>query len=228
MRCEFYRSSILLFSLFGWGAMNAAGQEAVTVKVIPRLGLTSPDSYFYEEFANFADDEPTEWTTGYLGRAAFVGLGLEVGREEQGIFLRGELAHTLEGWLSVVHGIIRPRVLFDPPEIVNTYLDVPAAITFASLQLILPTQFAWEGIRPYALFGGGGKWYHFGASTRPNEVGAILPSEGFTGALEVGGGLSFSLWGLSFDAQVRDTINRYWEKTQHDLVLSGALAWRIH
>jgi len=127
----------------------------------------------------------------------------------------------------VVHGIVVPRVLFEPPEIFYTYLDVPAAITFATLQLILPAQFEAHGIRPYGLLGGGGKWYHFESPTEPNTVEAILPSEGFTAALDVGVGISFSLFGLAFDAQVRDVINQYWEKTQHDLVFSGGLVWRI-
>jgi hypothetical protein len=202
-------------------------QDHLSVRIVPRAGLTNPDSYLYEEFVSFAADAPTEWTTGSLGRAAYVGLGMEVGREDRGILLRGEVAHTFDGWLSVVHGIVIPRVLFDPPRIVNTYLDVPADITFASLQIVLPMQFELGGVRPYGLVGGGGKWYHFGSPTEPNTVEAILPSDGFTGALELGGGVSFSLFGLLFDAQARDSINRYWGKTQHDLVFSGALVWRI-
>jgi hypothetical protein len=137
------------------------------------------------------------------------------------------VAHTFDGWLSAVHGIVTPRNFFDPPKIVNTYLDVPAAITFASVQMVLPAQFEVVGIRPYGLVGGGGKWYHFGSPTEENIVGAILPFDGFTAALDLGGGFSFSLFGLGFDAQVRDAISRYWGKVQHDLVLSGGLVWRI-
>ena len=207
--------------------LSLSAQDDLTIRIVPRAGLTSPDDYFYEEFANFAVDEATEWTWGSLGRSAYLGLGLEVGFKERGIFLRGEVAHTVEGWLSVVHGIVIPRTLFDPPRIVNTFLDVPAAITFASLQLVLPTQFEIVGVRPYGLVGGGGKWYHFGSPTEPNTVEAILPSNGFTAALDLGAGLSFSLFGFALDVQVRDVINRYWGKTQHDLVFSGGLVWRI-
>ena len=203
------------------------GQEGHAVRLIPRIGLTSPDKYFYEEFAKFADDDPAEWTNGSLGRAAYVGLGLEIGSKDKGIFLRGELAHTFGGWLSVVHGFVRPRVLFNPPVIIYTYLDVPASLTFANLQVVLPTQFEAAGIRPYGLLGGGGKWYHFGSPTESNEVGAILPSNGFTAAIDVGAGASFSLFGLAFDAQLRDNINQYWGKTQHDLVVSGGVVWQI-
>jgi len=225
----------LLFLVFGFsaailmagGPSDLSAQDDLSIRIVPRLGLTSPDSYFYEEFANFAVDEATEWTNGSLGRAAYIGLALDAGYEDRGILLRGELAHTFGGWLSVVHAVVVPRVLFDPPEIINTYLDVPAAITFATLQLILPTQFETHGIRPYGLLGGGGKWYHFGSPTEPNTVGAILPSEGFTAALDVGVGISFTLFGWAFDAQVRDAISQYWEKIQHDLVFSGGLVWRI-
>ncbi len=213
--------------LLAGGPAGLSAQDNLAIRLLPRVGLTNPDSYFYEVFANFADDEPTEWTTGSLGRAAYVGLAVEIGYEDRGIFLRGELAHTFEGWLSVVRGIVIPRVFFDPPKIVNTFLDVPAAITFASLQLVLPAQFEVGGVRPYGLVGGGGKWYHFGSPTEPNTVEAILPSDGFTMALDLGAGVSFSLFGLAFDAQARDAINRYWGKTQHDLVFSGGLVWRI-
>ena len=204
-----------------------SAQDGLTIRVLPRIGLTNPDGYFYEVFANFGVDEPTEWTTGSLGRAAVVGLGLEAGYEKRGIFLRGELAHTFGGWLSVVRGIVIPRVYFDPPRISNTYLDVPAAITMGSVQLVLPTQFEVGGVRPYGLVGLGGKWYHFGSPTKPNTVEAILPSDGFTMALDLGAGVSFSLFGLAFDAQARDGINRYWGKTQHDLVFSGGLVWQL-
>ena len=218
---------LVLGAPLGPSPFLAHGQENLVFRFLPRAGLTSPDNYFYEEFANFADDDPTEWTNGSLGRALFVGVGVEAGFEDRGIFLRGELAHTFEGWLSVVHGIIRPRVLFDPPEIIYTALDVPASLTFATLQMILPTRFEAAGIRPYGLLGGGGKWYHFGSPTEPNTVGAILPSDGFTATLELGAGATFSLGGFTFDLQARDAINKYWGKTQHDLIFSGGVLWTI-
>ena len=138
---------IIAALLFPGSPPSLSAQDDLTIRIVPRVGLISPDSYFYEEFANFAGDEATEWTTGSLGRALYVGLGMEVGYAGRGVFLRGELAHTFEGWLSVVHGIEVPRVLFEPPGIVNTFLDVPAAITFASLQVVLPAQFDMGGIR---------------------------------------------------------------------------------
>ncbi len=217
---------LLIFAVVG-GPKVLAAQNKPTIRIVPRIGLMSPDAYFYEEFANFADDEPAEWTTGSLGRAAVVGLAMEVKFGDRGIFVRGELSRSLGGWLSAVHGIIRPRIFFDPPEIVNTWLDVPAAVTFANVQVVLPTRFNARGIQPYALVGGGGKWYHFGEATEPNTVDATLPSDGFTPALELGAGLSFSVFGLVFDTQMRDSINKYWGKTQHDLIFSQGLIWRI-
>jgi hypothetical protein len=221
-------SSVSVPALLLAGILSGLGaQEDLSVRIIPRFGLTSPDGYFYEEFVNFAVDEPTEWSNGSLGRAAYAGLAVELGNEDRGVFLRGELAHTFEGWMAVVHSYVKPRVLFDPPEIVYTFLDVPASITFATVQLVLPTRFDLAGIRPYGLLGGGGKWYHFGSPTEEYTVDVILPGGGFTGTFEVGGGVSFSVLGLTFDAQVRDSVNRYWGKTQHDLIFSGGLVWRV-
>lgn len=226
------RSSVFLLLVWALstlaGPVDLAAQEDLSLRIIPRFGLVSPDAYFYEVFANFADDEPTEWTTGELGRAALVGVAVELGREDRGIFLRGELSRSVGGWLSAVHGIVRPRVLFDPPVIINTFLDVPTSITFANLQMVLPTQFDLAGVRPYFLVGGGGKWYGFGDPRQENTVEAILPSGGFTAALELGAGATFSLQGLEFDAQIRDSINKYWDKTQHDLIVSVGLRWPLH
>ena len=111
------RTPFLLAAILLWVPQSPIlSQEELTIRVIPRFGLLSPDSYFYEEFENFADDEPVEWTNGSLARAAYVGVGLEVGFQEKGIFLRGELGRSFEGWLSAVRGYVRPRVLFEPPE----------------------------------------------------------------------------------------------------------------
>jgi hypothetical protein len=217
---------LLTVTLAAWPTA-LAGQDSLSVHIIPRIGLVSPDVYFYEEFANFADDEPAEWTTGSLGRALLVGLALEARVGNRGIFLRGEIVRSFSGWLSAVHGIIRPRVLFQPPEIVNTWLDVPATVTFANVQLVLPTRIQPWGVQPYFVLGGGGKWYHFDAPTQPNTVEAILPSGGYTPSLDLGAGFSYTLLGFVFDTQVKDTINKYWGKTQHDLVFSQGMVWRI-
>ena len=205
-----------------------AGQEGVTVQVLPRLGLFNPDSYFYEEFLEFGSDQPTEWTNGALGRSAYVALGVEGGWKDRGILFRGELGRTLDGWLFVTHGVVRPRVFWDPPEIVYTYLDVPATLTFANLQVILPARFSAWGLEPYFLLGGGGKWYHFGEPTSEYTVEPIFPSDGFTPSLELGGGLTREVRdGLALDAQLRASLSRYWEKTPSDLVFSGGVNWRI-
>ena len=206
---------------------TTAAQDGLSVRVAPRFGLVTPDAYLYEVFANFADDEPDEWTNGSLGRAAFLGLALELGQENRGLFLRGEVARTFSGWLSAVHGLVQPRVLFQPPSIAYTWLDVPATLTFANMHVVLPTQFDFLGVRPYVLAGGGGKWYEFGPPRQENTVEAILPSGGFTAALELGAGALFSVQGLSLDVQIRDSINKYWGKTQHDLVLSAAFRWLL-
>jgi len=221
------RAPILLFVLALLPGSGAQAQDSLVVRVIPRFGLLDPDAYFYEEFVSFAEDTPTEWTTGSLGRAAYVGLGVEVGWEDRGIFIRGEAGRSFEGWLSAMHGYVKPRMYFDPPEIINTWIDVPAALTFASAQVILPTRLDFWGIQPYFLLGGGGKWYDFGEPTEELTVDAILPSDGFTLSADMGGGLYVTLFGITLDLQARDVLNQYWGKYQHDLVFSGGVAIRV-
>lgn len=197
------------------------------IRVVPRIGLFSPDTYFYEEFKNFAGDGLIEWTTGSLGRAVLAGFGVEAVFDGMGLQLRGEVARSFEGWLSAAHGVLVPRVYFEPPEVVTTWFDLPASVTLLSVQAILPVQFTFRGVRPFALLGYAGKWYGFGPPTRENSVDAIFPSDGWTASVDLGGGLTFRLLGVDLEAQVRDNINHYWGKTQHDLLLSGGVAWAV-
>jgi hypothetical protein len=206
----------------------APAQEGLTIRVVPRFGLIDPDANYYLQYSSFAADTPTEWTHGALGRAAYAGLGVEVGLEDRGIFLRGEFGRTFEGWLSAVHGYVRPRVLFEPPVIISTQIDVPAALTFASAQLVLATRLGFWRIQPYFLIGGGGKWYAFGDPSAPLAVDAILPSNGFTASADFGAGIYLDLFGITFDIQARDNLNRYWGKTQNDLIFSGGLVWKAY
>lgn len=197
-----------------------------SVRLVPRVGMVVPDTYFYEVFTSFAGDGPVEWTTGELGRALVVGLGAEIGLGRGGLLVRVEVAHSFDAWLRATHGIVQPRVLFEPPRIVNTFFDVPVSLTFTSVQAVLPTRLEIWRIRPYLLLGVGGKRYHFGESTRPNDVGAVLPNDGFTWGGDLGGGFSVSAFGLEGDVQFRDAITRYWGKTQHDVLITGGISWR--
>ena len=203
-----------------------AAQGGVTVELFARAGLAAPDEHFYEVFANFSGDGPVEWTNGSLGRSFVAGLGLEVRLPSDRLRLRAEILRTFDTWLLATHSIVRPRVLFEPPEVKSTFLDVPSSLTLTSLQLVLPTRLEVWRFTPYALGGVGGKRYGFGESTRPNEVEAVLPSAGFTWAWDLGGGLTVDLLGLGADVQVRDVISRYWGKTNHDLLVTGGIAWR--
>jgi hypothetical protein len=203
------------------------GQDGLTVKLVPRAGLAAPDRYFYEVFTNFAGDGPVEWTTGSLGRAFVAGLGVQVGFGGDGVLVRGEILRSFDTWLQATHSIVQPRVLFEPPRIVNTFLDVPMTFTFTSLQVVLPMRLELWRAKPYVLLGVGGKRYGFGESTRPNEAGAVLPSNGFTWGGDLGGGFTFEAFGVTADVQFRDAITRYWGKTQHDLLFTGGLLWRL-
>jgi hypothetical protein len=220
---------VLLLAAGSLGAVprNVRAQADWTFEVIPRLGLVAPDSYFYEVFANFVGDGPVEWTTGSLGRAFVAGLGVEVDVGKRGVRFRAEVLRSFDTWLLSGHSVIIPRVFFEPPQQVTTWFDVPATITMTSVQAVLPLRLTGWGLEPYVLAGVGGKFYSFSEPTLPNEVGATMPSDGFTWGGDLGAGVTFSLLGLTFDVQARDAISRYWDKTQHDLVYSGALKWRV-
>ncbi len=221
------RSLYLFLALALVSPSSGAAQEGVEISLIPRLGLLSPGNSLYEEFKNFSGDGYVEWTNGSLGRAALAGVALEMGYGDPGVRIRGEVARSFEGWLTATHGVLIPRVYFDPPRVVNTWFDLPAAVTWASLQAILPTRLSFRGIAPYVLLGFSGKWYSFGPPNPENTVGAILPSDGFEPSADLGGGVTVGLFGLTLEAQVRDNINKYWERTQHDLSFSAGLVWRV-
>lgn len=218
---------VLLFLLLSALPRDATAQEGMTVRVVPRFGLLSPDGSLYEEFKNFAGDGYIEWTSGSLGRAALVGVGAEAAFQELGVRVRGEVSRSFGGWLAATHGVLIPRVYFEAPQIVNTFFDVPASITLASLQAILPTRISYRGVEPFVLLGFSGKWYGFGSPEPENTVEAILPTGGFVPSADLGGGVTFGLFGLTFETQVRDNINRYWGRTQHDLTYSGGLLWAV-
>ena len=193
------RASVLLALAMALAPSLVAAQWPSSVRFFARSGLIAPDVYFYEQFINFSGDGPVEWTTGALGRAVVAGLGAELEWADNGVLIRSEVVRSFDTWLAVTHGVVAPRVLFDPPEIINTYLDVPTAVTLTSLQLVLPTRLRLRGLQPFVFGGVGGKFYRFGDPTRPNEVAAILPSDGFTWGVDLGAGLEATLFGLSFD-----------------------------
>lgn len=200
-------------------------QAGPALRLLPRAGLVAPDRYFYEVFTNFIGDGPMEWTSGRLGRAFAAGVGVEADLGVGGLMLRAEVERSFGGWLLVTHSLERPRVLFDPPQVINTFLDVPATLTFTSLQAVLPTKLELWRVQPYVLLGVGGKRYGFGEPTRPNDVNAVLPSNGFTWGGDLGGGVTLRAFGLEADFQVRDAVTRYWSKRQHDLLFTGGLLW---
>lgn len=213
-----------LLSLIVTLVVFAALPTAATAqfRVYPRAGLIQPSKYFYEYFKNFAGDGLTEWTHTAIGRAFMAGAGMELQLGESAL-VRAEFLRSYDAWVSISHSQETLRNLFDPPEIVVTWLDMPVVITVTSVQLILPTRLEVGPFKPYVLVGGGGKFYRFGETTEPNDVEATLPTNGFAWGGDVGAGFTVSVWGLRLDAQARDTWNRYWGKFQHDYLYSGSL-----
>lgn len=214
------------------GVALAAQQPAprdggLRIAIMPRAGMVLPDAWLYEQYANFSGDGPVEWTNGSLGRALVVGVGCEIGHAGHGFMLRGEVLRSIDGWLRASHSVVVPRQLFEPPRVETTWLDAPTAITMMSVQIVLPTRLTLWRTQPYVLAGVAGKRYDFGDPTTSNDVEAILPASGTTWGADIGAGIALPLFGLSLDVQVRDALNRYWGKTEHDFVATTGVAWRI-
>jgi hypothetical protein len=223
--------AIAVVVLCGGAAARAqepvSGAGSVRIAIIPRAGVVMPDAYLYEQYANFSGDGPVEWTNGSLGRALVLGVACEIGLEDRGFMLRGEVLRSFDAWLSAAHSVIVPRQLFEPPRVETTWLDAPTAITMMSVQIILPTRLTLLRTQPYVLAGAAGKRYDFGDPTTANEVEAILPASGTTWGADIGAGITLPLFGLSLDLQFRDAVNRYWGKTEHDFIATTGLRWRI-
>jgi hypothetical protein len=201
--------------------------QPILVRIIPRVGLLAPDAYLYEQYTNFSGDGPVEWTNGNLGRAMFVGLGVEAGRAGGAFLVRAELLRSFGGWLTAAHSVVVPRELYEAPYVQTTWLDARAALTVASVDLVFPTRLMLWRAQPYIQAGVAGKRYDFDAPTRPNEVEAIMPSNGFTWGGDVGVGFTVPVRRLALDVQARDAINRYWGKTEHDFLISIGFLWQI-
>ncbi len=219
--------SVLLFAA-GLAALPASlgAQRMPELRVYPRVGLLAPDAYFYEYFENFAGDGLTEWTHTSVGRAFIAGVGVEMPLGKSA-YLRGEVLRSFDTWLSASHSVETLRDLFIPPDIVTTWLDVPTTLTLTSLQLVLPTRLELGPAKPYVLVGAGGKFYSFGEPTKANDVGATLPSNGFTWGGDLGAGVTARWKGLFLDVQARDALSRYWGKLQHDFIYSGSVSLKL-
>jgi hypothetical protein len=146
------RSPVFLLALAALCAAAAPlhAQEPHGVRLYPRVGLLAPDAYFYEYFKNFTGDGLTEWTSASLGRAFVARAGVEIRLGDGNAYLRGEILRSVDGWMSAAHSVETLRDLFFPPEVVTTWLDVPATLTLTSVQLVLlgtslslPTPYWW-------------------------------------------------------------------------------------
>jgi hypothetical protein len=191
--------------------------------------MLAPDEYFYEIYQKFVDEEPTEWTTTYLGRTGIFGLGADITLGEGDLRVRAEVMHAFGGWMAASHSILHPRTLTRPPFVETVWVNFPYDMTLTSVHLVLPTRLRIWKIEPYVSAGIGGKFYRFGSPDRDWPENAVHPEDGFSWSGDLGAGLNAALTErLILDLQVRDAISKYWEKTQNDFVFSLALAWRVY
>jgi hypothetical protein len=201
-------------------------QGGLHLSVTPRFGLLVPDQQLYEVFEDWPLD-PVQWTAGWLKNAAVAGVGVDLEPGFAGLRVRAELLRSFDGWLRAVHGLRRPRVLFQPPEIRETWFDVPATVTILGFHLVLPTQLLIWRARPYLMAGYSAKWYSFGEPDPVNEVNATFPDNGFVPSLDLGAGFTVPLSFAELDLVARDVLSEYWGWKQHDIVVAAGLTWRL-
>lgn len=194
-----------------------------SLRLVPRVGLLSPDSYLYEYFENFAGDGPMDWSSGSLGRALVVGLGVERAFKDGDVVVRGELSGAFEGWMSVSHSVLVPRDLFEPPYVATTWTDVPYSVAMAGLQVLLPLRFELGRFEPYVLAGVGGKYYDFRNPLATAGETVVYPSNGFTWGGDLGVGVTVPFLGVTWDLQGRDALNSYWGKIQSDFLFTAGV-----
>lgn len=206
---------------------TAQGLE-LDLRLTPRAGLLTPADWIYEEFKNFGAN-PMQWTRGVVRKAPLAGLTAELELGGTGVWLRGEVLGTLGGEAALLHTVYTPPSTAGPATTTHARYVIPARVILASFDVALPTALRLPyGVQPYVTAGIGGKTYHFDtASVLELEDALVLPEDGTTFAYNVGAGGTFRVGDLGFDLLVRDAISKYWEKTQHDVMVLGGVSWRV-
>lgn len=210
------------------GPALAAAQSGLSIRVTPRAGVMTPADWFYEEFRHFGID-PMEWTEAAILRAPVVGLAAEVELPRTGLWIRGEVLRTLDAITSMTHAVLFETNGFDPPRVERTPYRVATALTMGSVNIALPTLVRIGPVQPYVMAGIGAKHYGFDIDPFIDlEDRVVLPRTGTVAMVNVGGGATARVMGLTFDLQVRDALSRYWGTVQHDVMVLAGLSWRVH
>jgi hypothetical protein len=210
------------------GPAPAAAQHCPELRIAPRAALLTPADWLYVEFPAFGA-EPLSWTQAAVLRAPLVGGTAEARWERPGVWIRGELLRSLGAETSLTHSQLRPREGFEAPRTVHAFYRVPTTLTFAGVELGLPTRLRLpRGIQPYVTVGGGAKWYGFGDAGLPDDAGIVqLPEPGMERLFQIGGGAALALGPVSLDLALRDAISHYWGRQQHDVMVLTGLSLRI-
>lgn len=195
----------------------------IQLRIEPRFGMLLPGHELYVQYQSY---DPLAWTTGTMGRTGIGGVSAEL-RFDDGIRVRGTVMHSFRGWLFTRYAVLVPPIGFNPATEYVTWFDVPAALTTGTIEVVLPTWIHPLGTQPYVLAGITGKRYDFGQPTAADSVGAIMPTNGVVRAWDLGGGVEVTVLGLNLDFQARDTIGHYWGRTQHDIIATAGVVWRV-
>lgn len=221
------RWTVLLLLVGLAGPADAVAQDGWSLRVTPRAGLLTPADYFYEEFRHFGLD-PLEWTEAFILRAPVFGLAAELEIAGTGVWIRGEVARTVDGIMSMRHAVLFPATGFDPPRVEKTDYRVATALTMGSLDLVFPTQLRFGPVQPYVTAGIGGKRYSFDTDPFLDLAErVVLPQPGVVPMANVGAGAVVTVLGATLDIQVRDALSKYWDRLQHDVMVLTGLTFRL-
>lgn len=204
-----------------------SGLDRLDIRITPRGGVMTPADWFYEEFVHFGLD-PMEWTEAAILRAPVAGLAVEVELAGTGIWIRGEVLRTFDAITSMTHAVLLEAAAYDPPRVERTPYRVGTSITTGTLDLAFPTLFTLGPVQPYVTAGVGGKRYSFDIDAFLDlQDTVVLPRSGTVPMLNVGVGATARVMGFTLDVQVRDAVNEYWGRVQHDVMVMGGLTWEV-
>lgn len=209
------------------GPLAAAAQAGPHVRVIPRAGAVTPADWFYVEYKHYGT-LPTEWTEASILQAPVVGLGVELEFPDAAVWVRGEVVRTVDARLKMTHVVQLQPSGFEPARQEKTFYRVDARVTSGTLDAAFPTVFRVGPVQPYVTAGLGATHYDFDTAPFTDlSDRVVLPQPGTVWAANLGVGAKIHVLGVALDLQIRDAVNRYWERTQHNVMWLGGVSWEL-
>ena len=208
------------------GPVAGAAQVDARFRVTPQVALMTPADWFFYEVTGLGGSSPLVWTESSVLRSTALGLTAEAEIGQSGIWIRGNLLRTLDAETYLAHAVLQ-EAFPNPPSVRRTRYWLPTTMTLGSIELAFPTRFRLPfSVQPYVSAGIGGKHYSFDRSPLSEALaGIVQPEDGTVLMGVVGAGVVIPIRGIGLDLQIRDSMNKYWEDLQHDVLWSIGLAW---